>query len=64
MLRKQPLFGDAKKELVMALLNNADVSQEAFSLLCTIVGVEDTNFISKYVEPTEDEEKEPSQQSQ
>jgi len=58
MLRKNPWYGDAKKELVIALLNGKDVSQEAFAALCDIVGVDDEEFMAQFVEK-DDEEEEP-----
>ena len=48
MLRDKPLYGDAKKELVIALLNGKDVSQEAFMILCETFKVRDPEFICKY----------------
>lgn len=48
MLRDKPLYGDAKKELVIALLNGKDVSKEAFIILCEMFEIEDSEFIYKY----------------
>ena len=58
MLRKNPWYGDAKKELVMALLNGKDVSQEAFLALCEIVGVTDDEFIAQFAEQEQEDEDE------
>lgn len=58
MLRDKPLYGDAKKELVIALLNGKDVSKEAFMILCQVFKVKDAEFIYKYTNTLVDDDNE------